>query len=96
MLEKFSKPSAILSIVCALTLFLSYELAPEKPEGWIVIILQLLFFTSLITGVISLVLSFLAHRNKEKGFLKNVAPTILVVILAVFALAFIGIIVSFI
>jgi hypothetical protein len=57
--------------------------------------LQLLFFTSVITGVLSLVFTFLAHRKKEKGFLKNIAPAILLSILFVFALSLLGIIVSF-
>ncbi|MGM0846459.1 MAG: hypothetical protein ACQEUT_15900 [Bacillota bacterium] len=94
--EKYSKPSALLSIVCALTLFLSYELAPARPEGMTVIILQVLFFTSVISGAASLVFTIMAHKKDEKGFLKNIAPTILFSILFVFALSVVGIIVSFI
>jgi hypothetical protein len=96
MIEKYSKPSAILGIVCAFTIFLSYEFAPDQPEGITVFILQLLFFTSIITGVLSLIFSYVARRHKEDGFLKNIAPFILLLIATVFAISFLGIIVSFI
>ncbi|RIW37411.1 hypothetical protein D3H55_05085 [Bacillus salacetis] len=95
MKEKFSKSSAISSVICALTLFLSYELAPDNPEGTIVIMLQVLFFTSIITGILSLIFSIMAHKRKESGFLKNIAPLILIMILLIIALSIAGIIVSF-
>jgi hypothetical protein len=95
MKEKFSKPSALLSIVCALTLFLSYELAPDQPEGAIVRVLQALFYTAILSGLLSLIFSVMAHRRKEKGFLKNIAPLLLFLIVLVYALSLVGVIVSF-
>lgn len=85
--EKYAKPSAILSVVCALTLYLSYEMAPDQPEGLIVFILQFLFFSSILTGILSIIFTFLAYRNNEKGFLKNIAPMIILSIAFVFALS---------
>ncbi|MEC0343722.1 hypothetical protein [Peribacillus frigoritolerans] len=92
--EKYSKWSAILSIICAITIFTSYAIAPQEPEGSMVVFLKVLFFTSVITVVLSLILSYLAFKNKEAGFLKKIAPIIILLILLVFVLSFIGIVVS--
>ena len=74
--EKYSKWSAILSIICAMTIFTSYAIAPQQPEGLMVVFLKVLFFTSIITGVLSLTFSYLGFKNKEEGFLKKIAPII--------------------
>ena len=59
-----------------------------------VVFLKIIFFTSIITGVLSLIFSYLAFKNKEAGFLKKIAPIIILLILLVFVLSFIGIVVS--
>jgi hypothetical protein len=92
--KKYSKWSAILSIICAITIFTSYAIAPQEPEGSMVVLLKILFFTSIIAGVLSLILSYLAFKNKEEGFLKKKAPIIILLILLVFALSLIGIVIS--
>ncbi|MFJ7994428.1 hypothetical protein ACIQY5_19925 [Peribacillus frigoritolerans] len=92
--EKYSKWSAILSIICAITIFTSYAIAPQEPEGSMVVFLKILFFTSILTGVLSLIFSYLAFKNKEAGFLKKIAPIIILLILLVFVFSFIGIVVS--
>ncbi|SES44197.1 hypothetical protein [Psychrobacillus sp. OK032] len=92
--KKYSKWSAILSIICAITIFTSYAIAPQEPEASMVVLLKILFFTSIFAGVLSLILSYLAFKNKEEGFLKKIAPIIILLILLVFALSIIGIIVS--
>ncbi|AMQ05414.1 MULTISPECIES: hypothetical protein [Sporosarcina] len=92
--KKYSKWSAILSIICAITIFTSYAIAPQEPEGSMVVLLKILFFTFIIAGVLSLILSYLAFKNKEEGFLKKIAPIIILLILLVFALSLIGIVVS--
>lgn len=92
--KKYSKWSAILSIICAITIFTSYAIAPQEPEGSMVVLLKILFFTSIIAGVLSLTLSYSAFKNKEEGFLKKIAPIIILLILLVFALSFIGIVAS--
>lgn len=92
--KKYSKWSAILSIICAITIFTSYAIAPQEPEGSMVVLLKILFFTFIIAGVLSLILSYLAFKNKEEGFLKKIAPIIILLILLVFALSFIGIVAS--
>ncbi|WP_342537702.1 hypothetical protein MKY15_13000 [Sporosarcina sp. FSL K6-1540] len=92
--KKYSKWSAILSIICAITIFTSYAIAPQEPEGSMVVLLKILFFTFIIAGVLSLILSYLAFKNKEEGFLKKIAPIITLLILLVFALSLIGIVVS--
>ncbi|TDL32759.1 hypothetical protein E2R51_08785 [Jeotgalibacillus sp. S-D1] len=91
----YGKWSAILSIVCAVTIFSSYALAPDEPRGGMVVFLQILFFTSIITGILSLITSYLAFKANEEGVLKKIAPIIVLVILLVFAVSFIGIVVSF-
>ena len=92
---KNSKWSAILSIICAITIFTSYAIAPEQPDGVIVVAIQVLFFTAIITAVLSLILSFLAFRKKEQGILKWVAPLLIVFILLVFFISFLLIVFSF-
>ena len=92
--KKYSKWSAILSIICAITIFTSYAIAPQEPEGSMVVLLKILFFTFIIAGVLSLTLSYSAFKNKEEGFLKKIAPIIILLILLVFALSLIGIVVS--
>lgn len=92
--KKYSKWSAILSIIGTITIFTSYVIAPQEPVGSLVVLLKILFFTSIITGILSLPLSYLAFKNKEAGFLKKIAPILILLILLVFALSFIGIIVS--
>ncbi|SES07638.1 hypothetical protein [Psychrobacillus sp. OK032] len=92
--KKYSKWSAILSTICAITIFTSYAIAPQEPEGSMVVLLKILFFTSIIAGVLSLILSYLAFNNKEEGFLKKIAPIIILLILLVFVLSFIGIVLS--
>ncbi|MEK4714097.1 hypothetical protein [Sporosarcina sp. FSL K6-5500] len=92
--KKYSKWSAVLSIICAITILTSYAIAPKEPEGSLVVLLKILFFTSIIAGVLSLTLSYSAFKNKEEGFLKKIAPIITLLILLVFALSFIGIVAS--
>jgi uncharacterized BrkB/YihY/UPF0761 family membrane protein len=91
---KYSKWSAILSIICAISIFTSYTIAPNEPQGIMVVFLRILFFTSIFTGVFSLIFSYIAYKNKEESFLKKLAPIIILLILLIFALSFIGIIVS--
>jgi uncharacterized membrane-anchored protein len=93
--QKYSKWSAILSIICAITLFTSYAIAPRQPEGMIVLILKALFFTSIFSGILSLILSYLGFKNREKGFLKMIAPIVILLILLVFVFSFIAIVISF-
>ena len=93
--QKYSTWSVISSIICALTLFMSYEIAPTKPEGAITILIQVLFFSAIITGLLSLVFSFLGFKNKERGFLKLLAPIIVVLILLVFIFSFVLMVLSF-
>ena len=92
---KYSKWSAILSVICAVTIFMSYEIAPAKPEGAIKIIIQLLFFTAIITGLLSLIFSFLGFKKKEKGFLKLVAPLLVGLVILTFLVSFILMVFSF-
>lgn len=77
---KYSKWSATLSIICAMTIFISYAIAPDEPEGLMVVFLKVSFFTFIITGVLSLVFSYLGFKNKEEGFLKKIAPIIIFLI----------------
>ncbi|MBT2647632.1 hypothetical protein J7E52_12980 [Bacillus sp. ISL-34] len=92
--EKYSKRSAILSIISAITMFIAYEFAPDKPEGMMVVFLKVLFFSSIITGVLSLVFSYISFKNKEEGFLKKVAPFIILLILLVFSFSIIGVVIG--
>ncbi|MCT8140242.1 hypothetical protein H1D32_22605 [Anaerobacillus sp. CMMVII] len=64
----YGKWSATLSIICAVSLFVSYAIAPVQPEGMIVILLQVLFYGAIIMGFISIILSICAFKNKEIGF----------------------------
>ncbi len=57
--KKYSKCSAMLSVICAITIFASYVIAPEQPEGMMVIFLKVLFFTSIPSGILSLIFSYL-------------------------------------
>lgn len=60
--RKYSKRYAILSIICAITIFTSYAIAPQEPEGLIVVFLKkiapiiilliLLVFALSIVGII--------------------------------------------
>lgn len=69
-----------------MTIFISYAIAPDEPEGLMVVFLKVSFFTFIITGVLSLFFSYLGFKNKEEGFLKKIAPIIILLILLVFAL----------
>ncbi len=91
----YGKWSAILGVICALTIFASYAIAPKQPEGMMVVLIQVLFLTSIITGLLGLIFSFLGFRKKEKGFLKMVAPIMVLLVLLVFAFSFIAMIISF-
>ncbi|AIF45058.1 MULTISPECIES: hypothetical protein [Bacillaceae] len=91
----YGKWSAILGVICALTILASYAIAPKQPEGMMVVLIQVLFFTSIITGLLGLIFSFLGFRNKEKGFLKMVAPIMVLLVLLVFAFSFSAMIISF-
>jgi len=91
----YGKWSAILGVICVITLSASYAIAPEQPEGMVVVQIQVLFFTAIITGLLGLIFSFLGFRKKEKGFLKMVAPILVLLVLLVFVLLFIGMIISF-
>ena len=93
--KKYSKWSTVLSVICAITIFASYAIAPKQPEGMMVVLIQLLFFTSIITGLLSLVFSFMAFKKKEQGFLKMIAPIIVVLVLLTFVVSFILIVLSF-
>lgn len=92
--KKYSKWSALLSLIFAITIFASYAIAPEQPEGMMIIFLKLLFFTSILSGILSLIFSYLSFKNKEEGFLKKIALIIILLVLLVFALSLIGIVVS--
>jgi hypothetical protein len=92
--EKYSKRSAILSIISAITMFIAYEFAPDKPEGMMVVFLKALFFSSIITGVLSLVFSYISFKNKEEGFLKKIALLIILLILLVFSFSIIGVVIG--
>ena len=93
--KKYSKLSVLLSVICAITLFMSYAIAPAQPEGIMIILIKALFFTSIITGVLSLIFSFVGYRKNEQGFLKIIAPLIIVLIITTFVLAFFLIVLSF-
>lgn len=95
MIKKYSTWSAILSIICAITIFTSYTIAPKQPEGMMVVFIQILFFTSIITGLLSLIFSFLGFKKNEQGFLKLVAPLIVILILLVFLISFLLMVLSF-
>ena len=92
---KYSRWSAIFGLICAITIFSSYAIAPKQPEGPMVVFLQMLFFTSIITGLLSLVYSYIGFRNKEKGILKKIAPMIVGIILLVYIISFVGMVISF-
>ncbi|ASK63893.1 hypothetical protein CFK37_17875 [Virgibacillus phasianinus] len=93
--KTYSKWSVILSITCALTIFVSYAIAPRQPEGVMVVLIQVLFFTSIVTGLLSLIFSFIGFKKKEKGFLKMVSPIIIILILITFIISFIALAISF-
>lgn len=78
MKKKFSKWSILLSVLGAITFYTSYAIAPVNPEGRIVLILQVLFFTSIIAAALSIIFSLWGFMNKEKGFLNLVGPIIVV------------------
>lgn len=84
----YSKWSAILSLICAVALFISYMIAPVEPKGIIAVIIAVLYFGAIIVGLISIVLSILAFKNRELGFLKFVAPIVVFVILVIYLLVF--------
>lgn len=90
----YSKWSAALSIICAITIFASYAIAPDQPEGTMAILIKILFFASILTGIMSLIFSYVAYKNKEEGFLKKIAPIVIILIILIFFLSLIGIIVS--
>ncbi|UGB28756.1 hypothetical protein [Metabacillus sp. B2-18] len=92
--KKYSKGAALLGVVCAITLFASYTIAPDQPKGIMIIILRALFFTSILSGILSLFFTSLSFKNKEDGFLKKVAPTILFLVLIILSFSMIGIIIS--
>ena len=92
--KKYSKWSALLVVICTLTLIVTYAIAPDQPKGVMVILLKGLFFTSILSRILSVILNYLSYKNKEGGFLKKVAPIIILCILLLFTLSVIGIIVS--
>lgn len=92
---KYSKWSAILSVICAITIFTSYAIAPKQPEGMMVVFIQILFFTAIITGLLSLIFSFIGFKKKEKGFLKMIAPIIVILVVLTFVISFIVMFISF-
>ena len=94
--KKYSKLSVLLSVICAITIFTSYAIAPKQPEGIMVVFIQVLFFTSIITGLLSLIFSFLGFRKKEQGFLKMIAPIVVILILLAFVISFVLMVLSFI
>ena len=94
--KKYSKLSVLLSVICAITIFTSYAIAPKQPEGIMVVLIQALFFTSIISGLLSLIFSFMAFKKKEQGFLKMIAPIVVILILLVFVISFVLIVLSFI
>ncbi|WP_079478925.1 hypothetical protein [Halobacillus salinus] len=86
MKQPFSKWSAVLSIIAAVFFYMSYFIAPVNPEGSIVIVIQLLFFTSILAAVLSIIFSLIALIKKDRGFLKFVAPVVIVAVLFEFLL----------
>ncbi|WP_156942512.1 hypothetical protein [Alkalihalobacterium bogoriense] len=86
---KYGKWSAILSIICGLGLLLSYVVASDTPAGLEYFYLTILFFGSILLGIVSLIFTVIAYVNKEKGFIKNVAPIVICFILLLYLLAFI-------
>ena len=94
--KKYSKLSVLLSVLCAITIFTSYAIAPKQPEGIMVVLIQALFFTSIISGLLSLIFSFMAFKKKEQGFLKMIAPIVVILILLVFVISFVLMVLSFI
>ncbi|MBA2176094.1 hypothetical protein H0266_14450 [Halobacillus locisalis] len=86
MQKKFSMWSILLSVLGAITFYTSYAIAPVNPEGMIVLILQVLFFTSIIAAVLSILFSLWGFIRKEKGFLKLVGPIVIVFVLLDFYL----------
>ena len=93
--KKYSKLSVILGVISAITIFTSYAIAPKQPEGIMVVFIQVLFFTAIISGLLSLIFSFLGFRKKEQGFLKMIAPIIVSLILLIFVMSFVLMVFSF-
>ncbi|QTN00681.1 hypothetical protein ERJ70_16115 [Sediminibacillus dalangtanensis] len=93
--NSYSKWSAILAIICAAAIFASYAIAPKQPEGMMVVLIQVLFFTAIITGLLSLIFSFVGVRKKEPGYLKFVAPVIVCLVILTFLISFAIMVVSF-
>ncbi|MBN8233935.1 hypothetical protein JF544_01705 [Halobacillus kuroshimensis] len=95
MRRTYSLWSAGLSVSAGLLIVLSYGAAPADPEGFGKIMIQICFFGALASAVASLALSFLAWKNKERGFLKWTAPLILLGTLLVFLALFVFMVISF-
>ncbi|SDM30057.1 hypothetical protein [Sediminibacillus halophilus] len=93
--KPYSKWSAILAIIGAAAIFASYAIAPEQPEGMLVVLIQVLFFTAIITGILSLVFSFVGFRKNEPGYLKYIAPIIVCLVILTFLISFAIMVVSF-
>ena len=91
----YGKWSAILGVICALTIFSSYAVAPKQPEGMMVVLIQILFFTSIVSGILGLIFSFISFKKKEKGFLKMIDPIIVILVILTFVISFILTVFSF-
>ncbi|WP_017726136.1 hypothetical protein [Halalkalibacterium ligniniphilum] len=92
---KYGKWSAILSIVCGLALLVSYAFASDYPKGLEYVLLVILFYGSIVLGVVSLILTVIAYKQKEIGFTKNVAPIVIGIILLIYLLTFVLIMIGF-
>ncbi len=86
---RFGKWSAVLSIFCGLGLLSSYVFASDYPQGMEYIILVILFYGSILLGVLGLIFTVIAYIQKEKGFLKNVALIVVGLIWLVYLVAYI-------
>ncbi|WP_163970409.1 hypothetical protein [Oceanobacillus halotolerans] len=95
MKQPYTKWSVILSVICAITLFSSYILAPRQPEGVMAVLIQVLFFTAVITGLLSIIFNIISFIKKEKGPAKGIVPLIFGVILFIFVFSFIMMMLSF-
>lgn len=91
----YSLWSAGLGASAVLLIVLSYGTAPADPQGFHKMMIQIFFFGALASAVASLALSFLAWKNKERGFLKWTAPLILLGSLLVFLTLFVLMVISF-
>ncbi|MEK4304375.1 MULTISPECIES: hypothetical protein [Oceanobacillus] len=65
--KKYGFLSMLSSIICLILLIASYVVAPETPQGIVIIGIQLIFFMGIIFLVLGIFGSTIAMKQKEKG-----------------------------